>query len=31
MVPAAVIDRFRRRMEIPNCTEAHQLEWIISP
>jgi hypothetical protein len=31
MVPAAVIDRFRRRMKIPNCTEAHQLEWIISP
>jgi predicted kinase len=28
VVPATVIDRFRRRMEIPNCTEAHQLEWI---
>jgi predicted kinase len=31
IVPAAVIDRFRRRMEIPNCTEAHRLEWIVSP
>jgi predicted kinase len=30
VVPAAVIDRFRRRMEIPNCTEAHQLEWIVN-
>jgi predicted kinase len=30
VVPTAVIDRFRRRMEIPNCTEAHQLEWIVS-
>jgi predicted kinase len=29
VLPAAVIDRFRRRMEIPNCTEAHQLEWIV--
>jgi putative nucleotidyltransferase with HDIG domain len=29
-VPAAVIDRFRRRMEIPNCTEAHRLDWIVS-
>jgi putative nucleotidyltransferase with HDIG domain len=31
IVPTAVIDRFRRRMEIPNCTEAHRLEWIVSP
>jgi predicted kinase len=31
VVPAAVIDRFRRRMEIPNCTEAHSLDWIVSP
>jgi putative nucleotidyltransferase with HDIG domain len=28
VLPTAVIDRFRRRMEIPNCTEAHQIEWI---
>lgn len=29
VVPGAVIDRFRRRMEIPNCTEAHYLDWIV--
>jgi putative nucleotidyltransferase with HDIG domain len=27
VVPMAVIDRFRRRMEIPNCTEAHRLDF----
>jgi predicted kinase len=30
VVPMTVIDRFRRRMEIPNCTEAHYLDWIVS-
>jgi predicted kinase len=30
VVPGAVIDRFRRRMEIPNCTEAHYLDWIVN-
>jgi predicted kinase len=29
VVPAGVIDRFRRRMEIPNLTEAHRLDWIV--
>jgi putative nucleotidyltransferase with HDIG domain len=29
VVPGAVIDRFRRRMEIPNLTEAHRLDWIV--
>ncbi len=30
VVPGMVIDRFRRRMEIPNCTEAHYLDWIVN-
>jgi predicted kinase len=29
VVPEGVIDRFRRRMEIPNLTEAHRLDWIV--
>jgi putative nucleotidyltransferase with HDIG domain len=29
VVPTAVIDRFRRRMEIPNLTEAHCLEFVV--
>jgi predicted kinase len=30
VVPGAVVDRFRRRMEIPNLTEAHCLEFIVN-
>jgi predicted kinase len=29
VVPATVVDRFRRRMEIPNLTEAQAVEWVI--
>jgi predicted kinase len=29
VVPTAVIDRFRRRMEIPNLTEAHRLDYAV--
>jgi predicted kinase len=29
VVPAVVIDRFRRRLEIPNITEAQAVDWMV--